>query len=93
MSDKSQGWVRSQQDVVDVTGSWLTKDKVSIAAFVQSGVPACTIYIDNKSKVFLVLRDDKLVIQYEDDDGNIHMLDAYSFEKLIKIQKILQQGI
>lgn len=76
-----------------IIGSWVTKNDVTIAAFVQYGIPACTIYQDNKSKVFLTLRDNKIVIQYEDEQGVIHILDANSFEKLIKIANILQQGI
>jgi len=91
LENKSKdGWKVSSTTVADVVGSWLTKSDISIAAFVQSGIPACTVYVDNKSQIFLVLQDGKLSIQYTNDANETNFLDASDLDKLIKIKNILK---
>lgn len=88
----SQEWQTSSKNENNVIGNWLSKDNVSIAAFVQCGQPACTIYVDDKSRAFLTLNENGLVIQYQDENREFHFFSLDDMTKLAKLKKLFSKG-
>lgn len=69
-------------------GTWLDAGNgVMGAAFVQNGNPACTIYQNGSSKLFLVLFDDELQVQFEDKEGDVHWLTTDDLQRHVEAKE------
>ena len=72
----------------NVAGNWVeVGNDLTIAAFVQTGIPACTIYEKEKSNMYLVFLDGKLQLQFEDKDGDVFWLDAADLQTHVDYKK------